>query len=67
VTHDVEFAARAATRVVILGADGVLADGPPADVLDGALFFTTQVNRLLRHAMPGVLLEDEVAWEATHP
>jgi energy-coupling factor transport system ATP-binding protein len=65
VTHDVEFAARAATRVVILGANGALADGPPSDVLDGALFFTTQVNRLLRETMPGVLLDDEVRWETT--
>lgn len=64
VTHDVEFAARAASRIVILGTDGILADGSPPEVLDGALFFTTQVNRLLRDAMPGVLLDEQVAWEA---
>jgi len=62
VTHDVEFVARAATRVLIVGADGILADGPPSQVLDGALFFTTQVNRLLRGASPGVLLDDELTW-----
>jgi len=65
VTHDVEFAARCASRVLILGDGGVLADGPPAEVLDGSLFFSTQVNRLLRHALPGVLHEDEVTWEAS--
>jgi energy-coupling factor transport system ATP-binding protein len=62
VTHDVEFAARCASRVVVLGDGGVLADGPAADVLNGSLFFSTQVNRLLRHALPGVLHEDEVVW-----
>jgi energy-coupling factor transporter ATP-binding protein EcfA2 len=62
VTHDVEFAARCATRVLVLGDGGVLADGPADDVLNGALFFSTQVNRLLRHALPGVLNEDEVEW-----
>ncbi len=63
VTHDVEFAARVASRVLILGPDGILADGPPEQVLDGALFFTTQVNRLLRDVIPGVLLDDDVTWE----
>jgi len=63
VTHDVEFAARAATRVLVLGDGGVLADGPAEEVLNGSLFFSTQVNRLLRHALPGVLHEDEVGWE----
>jgi len=62
VTHDVEFVARAATRVLILGADGIIADGRPSEVLDGALFFTTQMNRLLRDTAPGVLLDDEVTW-----
>lgn len=62
VTHDVEFAARCAHRVVVLGDGGVLADGPAAEVLNGSLFFSTQVNRLLRHALPGILHEDEIAW-----
>jgi energy-coupling factor transport system ATP-binding protein len=65
VTHDVEFAARCATRVVVLGDGAVLADGPAREVLNGSLFFSTQVNRLLRHAIPGILHEDEVAWGMT--
>ncbi len=65
VTHDVEFAARAATRVLVLGDGGVLADGPTDEVLNGSLFFSTQVNRLLRHALPGVLHEDEIGWGGT--
>jgi ABC-type multidrug transport system ATPase subunit len=62
VTHDVEFAARFATRVVILGDGRILADGPAAEVLDGSLFFSTQLNRLLRHALPGALHEDQLRW-----
>ncbi len=62
VTHDVEFAARFATRVVILGDGRVLADGPTAEVLDGSLFFSTQLNRLLRHSLPGALHEDQLRW-----
>ena len=62
VTHDVEFAARCASRVLVLGDGGILADGPADEVLNGSLFFSTQVNRLLRHALPGVLHEDEIEW-----
>ncbi|HJW76033.1 MAG TPA: ATP-binding cassette domain-containing protein [Thermoleophilia bacterium] len=65
VTHDVEFVARFATRVVILGDGRVLADGPAAEVLDGSLFFSTQLNRLLRHALPGALHEDQLRWRAS--
>jgi energy-coupling factor transport system ATP-binding protein len=62
VTHDVEFAARFASRVVILGDGRVLADGATAEVLDGSLFFSTQLNRLLRHSLPGALHEDQLRW-----
>jgi energy-coupling factor transport system ATP-binding protein len=44
-THDVEFAARFAERVLLL-ADGVLvADGAPGEVLAGGWYFSTQVAR----------------------
>jgi energy-coupling factor transport system ATP-binding protein len=62
VTHDVEFAAKVAERVIVLGDRGLLADGSAADVLDGSLFFSTQINRLFRRQLPGVLREDEVEW-----
>jgi len=61
VTHDVEFAARFADRVVILGDGGIVADGPAGEVLDGSLFFSTQINRLLRRSLPGVLVVEDVA------
>ncbi len=62
VTHDVEFAARVAGRVLVVGDANLLADGPAHEVLNGSLFFSTQINRLLRHSLPGVLTEDDVTW-----
>ena len=62
VTHDVEFAARTASRVVLLGDGGVLADDPVREALHGSLFFSTQVNRLLRHEVHGAIVEDDVSW-----
>jgi energy-coupling factor transport system ATP-binding protein len=64
VTHDVEFAARTADRVVVLGDGGILADAPVREALHGSLFFSTQINRLLRRELPGALTEDDVVWTA---
>ncbi|HEX2038829.1 MAG TPA: ATP-binding cassette domain-containing protein [Acidimicrobiales bacterium] len=55
-THDVELAARAATRVVVLGDGDVVADGPARMVLSGSLF-APQVLRVL----PPYLTVEEVA------
>jgi energy-coupling factor transport system ATP-binding protein len=46
-THDVEFAARFADRVLLLGEGELLADGPPPDVLAGGWYFATEVARVL--------------------
>ena len=46
-THDVEFAARAASRCVLLGAGRVVADGSTSEVLAGGRYFTTEVARVL--------------------
>jgi energy-coupling factor transport system ATP-binding protein len=46
-THDVEFAASFADRVVLLGDGEVIADGPAADVLSGGWYFATEVARIL--------------------
>ena len=45
-THDVELAAQAADRVVILDQGTVAAAGPPAEVLTGSSLFGPQVARL---------------------
>jgi energy-coupling factor transport system ATP-binding protein len=46
-THDVEFAASLADRVVLLGDGELIADGPVADVLSGGWYFATEVARIL--------------------
>lgn len=55
-THDVELAARCATRVVVLGDGGIVADGRAREVLAGSLF-APQVLRVL----PPFLTVAEVA------
>jgi energy-coupling factor transporter ATP-binding protein EcfA2 len=55
-THDVELAARCATRAVVLGDGEVVAEGPAREVLAGSLF-APQVLRV----MPPFLTVEEVA------
>jgi energy-coupling factor transport system ATP-binding protein len=52
-THDVEFAAAFARRVVLLGEGAVIADGPADEVLSGGWYFATEVARILE--LPGVI------------
>jgi energy-coupling factor transport system ATP-binding protein len=46
-THDTEFAAELADRIVLMGQGVVIADGPPAEVLGGGWHFSTEVARAL--------------------
>jgi energy-coupling factor transport system ATP-binding protein len=46
-THDVEFAAEFADRVVLLGDGELIADGPCSEVLSGGWYFATEVARVL--------------------
>jgi energy-coupling factor transporter ATP-binding protein EcfA2 len=58
-THDVEFAAAFAERVVLLGEGVVIADGPAAEVLSGGWYFATEVARVLD--LPGVITPEQGA------
>lgn len=58
-THDVEFAAEFAARVVLLGDGVVIADGPSADILSGGWYFATEVARVLD--VPGVVTAEHGA------
>lgn len=58
-THDVEFAATFAERVVLLGPGRVIADGPARDVLSGGWYFGTEVSRVLD--LPGVITPEQGA------
>jgi energy-coupling factor transport system ATP-binding protein len=58
-THDVEFAAAFAERVVLLGDGVVIADGPAPEVLSGGWYFATEVARVLD--LPGVITPEQGA------
>jgi energy-coupling factor transport system ATP-binding protein len=58
-THDVEFAAAFAERVVLMGDGVVIADGPAAEVLSGGWYFATEVARVLD--LPGVITPEQGA------
>jgi energy-coupling factor transport system ATP-binding protein len=57
-THDTEFAATLANRIVLLGQGVVIADGPPHEVLGGGRHFSTEVARVTNGA---ALLAEEAA------
>jgi energy-coupling factor transport system ATP-binding protein len=59
-THDVEFAATFAERVVLMGRGEVVADGPIGELLAGGWYFSTEVARIL----DGVAVTPEEGVEA---
>jgi len=61
VTHDLEFAADCCTRVLLMGAGQVLADGDKHSVLAESLFFTTQYNKCFRGVADGVVTREEAS------
>jgi energy-coupling factor transport system ATP-binding protein len=58
-THDVEFAAAFAERVVLLGDGVAIADGSAGEVLSGGWYFATEVARVLD--LPGVVTPEQGA------
>jgi len=58
-THDVEFAAEFAERVVLLGDGVVIADGPAEEILSGGWYFATEVARVLD--LPGLVTPEQGA------
>jgi energy-coupling factor transport system ATP-binding protein len=60
-THDVEFAAELADRVVLMGQGVVIADGPASEVLSGGWHFATEVARVLGGAGGALTAEQGAA------
>jgi energy-coupling factor transport system ATP-binding protein len=58
-THDVEFAAAFAERVVLLGDGVAIADGAVAEILSGGWYFATEVARILD--LPGIVTAEQGA------
>jgi energy-coupling factor transport system ATP-binding protein len=65
-THDAEFAAAFATRVVLLGDGRAVADATPKDVLAGGWYFATQVARVLGGAGGALTAEEGAALVRAH-
>jgi energy-coupling factor transport system ATP-binding protein len=57
-THDPEFVAAFAERVVLLADGAPIADGPTAEVLSGGTYFATETARILGGA-GGALTPDQ--------
>jgi energy-coupling factor transport system ATP-binding protein len=60
-THDPEFAAAFAKRVVLFADGRPLADGPVVEVLTGGAYFATETARILGGAGGALVPEDAVA------
>jgi energy-coupling factor transport system ATP-binding protein len=60
-THDPEFAAAFADRVVLLADGAVIADGAAAEVLCGGAYFATETARILGGAGGALLAEEGAA------
>jgi energy-coupling factor transport system ATP-binding protein len=58
-THDVEFAATFADRVILLGDGELIADSDVATVLSGGWYFATEVSRILDR--PGLVTVEQGA------
>jgi len=60
-THDPEFVATFAGRVVLLGEGTAIADGTPAEILAGGTYFATETARILGGAGGALVAEQGVA------
>lgn len=59
VTHDVEFAAEYASRVIMMFAGRVVSDGARHETLGQSVFYSTQIGKLCRGFSDGILTFDE--------
>ena len=66
-THDPEFVAAFAERVVLLGEGAVIADGSPAEILAGGTYFATETARILGGAGGALAAQDGIALLTTAP
>ncbi|WP_052415990.1 ABC transporter ATP-binding protein [Paenibacillus sp. FSL R5-0912] len=70
VTHDVEFAAKYASRCALLFDGSITAEGAPAEFFSSNYFYTTTVNRMVRDLLPQALTIEDViqTWSGSaHP
>ncbi|MDN5331087.1 MAG: energy-coupling factor transport system ATP-binding protein [Tepidanaerobacteraceae bacterium] len=58
-THDVEFAAEYASRVIMMFCGRIVCDGPTHQVLSESIFYSTQIGRMCRGFADGILTPEE--------
>jgi energy-coupling factor transport system ATP-binding protein len=66
-THDVEFAARAADRVVVMAEGDIVADGPTTDVIVASPVFAPQIAKILAPHPCLTVAQAAAALRATRP
>ncbi|RJQ25292.1 MAG: ATP-binding cassette domain-containing protein, partial [Peptococcaceae bacterium] len=59
VTHDVEFAAEYAARVIMMFSGRVVSDGDKHEVLGNSVFYSTQIGKMCRGLESGILTVSE--------
>ncbi|MFZ5634069.1 MAG: ABC transporter ATP-binding protein [Bacillota bacterium] len=59
VTHDVEFAAEYASRLIMMFAGRIVSDGTRHETLGQSVFYSTQIGKLCRGFCDGILTFDE--------
>jgi energy-coupling factor transport system ATP-binding protein len=66
-THDIDFAAEWAEEAVVLSGGRVAGNGALPEVLEGALYYNSQVGRMFAGIAPVYTVPDAVRWlEARH-
>jgi energy-coupling factor transport system ATP-binding protein len=60
VTHDIEFAARHATRCALLFDGVITSEGTPYQFFQDNYFYTTTISRMTRGIVPGAITLEEV-------
>lgn len=60
VTHDIEFAAKQATRCALLFDGAVTSEGTPREFFCHHYFYTTAIHRIVRERLPNTFLYEEV-------
>lgn len=60
VTHDIEFAAASATRCILLFDGAIAAQGSPTQFFSQNYYYTTSINRMVRHHLPNALTGEDV-------
>lgn len=60
VTHDIEFAAKQATRCALLFDGSITSEGTPREFFCQHYFYTTAIHRIVRERLPETFLYEEV-------